>query len=74
MDQHGALLSLNLGLSELVKNNNDTQAMDKMYDDLVNSEEYLTLATQMSEIKAMISDIRSFLVQEGVRGRPPVNN
>lgn len=74
LDQHGALLSLNLALRAIVKNNKDTQALDTMYDELVNSEEYRLLATQMAEIKAMIGGIRDFLIQEGVRGRPPVKN
>lgn len=68
LDQHAALLSLNLGLRAIVKNNKDTQSLDEQYDELVKSEEYVILATKMAEIKSVVHDLRDFLVKEGVRG------
>ena len=68
LDQHAALLSLNLGLRAIVKNNKDTQSLDQQYDELVKSEEYTILATKMAEIKSVVHDLRDFLVKEGVRG------
>ena len=71
LDQHARLLSLNLSLRAIVKNNKDKQAADAEYNELVNSEEYVSIATKMSEIKAIVNDLRTFLIAEGVRGRPP---
>lgn len=71
LDQHSRLLTLNLGLRAIVKNNKDKQAADAEYNALVNSEEYTEIAHKMSEIKAIVNDLRAFLIAEGVRGRPP---
>ena len=73
LDQHARLLSLNLGLRAIVKNNKDKQVADAEYNALVNSEEYVKVAQKMSEIKAIINDLRAFLIAEGVRGRSPTS-
>lgn len=73
LDQHARILSLNLGLRAIVKSNKNKQAADAEYHALVNSEEFVEIAKKMSEIKAIINDLRAFLIAEGVRGRPPTN-
>ena len=72
LDQHARLMVLNQNLRAIVQSNKTKQTADGDYHELVNSEEYLTLATKMSEIKAMVQNIKDFLIKEGVRGRTPI--
>lgn len=74
LDQHARLLSLNLELRAIVHSNKTKQADDEAYNALITSTEYQNLADKIAEIKAMTTDLRDFLIQEGVRGRPPTTD
>ena len=70
LEQHAEILSLNGSLRDIVVANKTKEQADADYDALVNSVEFLDLATKMAEIKATVSSLQSFLVEQGVRGRP----
>ena len=70
--QHARLLKLNEDLRRLVKENQERQAADKEFDELVHSQAYLDAADMMLDIKSVVTGLRDFLVKGGVRGRPPM--
>lgn len=71
-DQHAHLMKLNEDIRKLVKENQERQAADRDYDELVHSQAYLDAADMMLDIKSAVTGLRDFLVKEGVRGRPPL--
>lgn len=70
--QYEAIEKLDQDLRTLVKENKTLQEQDEAFNTLINSEEYLELASMMKDLKSKITSLDSFLVENGVKG-PPTN-
>jgi len=69
--QHARLVELNLQLRKLVAENKEKAARDLAYKALLDSDEVSSTADLLAEMKAMVKDLETFLVDEGVSGRTP---
>lgn len=68
--QFTKLTQLDRDIRSIVINNKEMQAQDDEFDKLMQSEEYIDLASKMASIKQIISTLDSFLVEQGVKGSP----
>jgi hypothetical protein len=70
--QHGDLKSQIAKLRELVNANVSLESADSEYARYLESEDAQMVATQLSEISAMIVHYHDLLIKTGRAGRPPV--
>jgi small-conductance mechanosensitive channel len=66
--QYQSIEQLDVDLRTLVLENKTLEEQDEAFNALIHSNEYLELARMMSDLKAKITSLDSFLVEHGVKG------
>ena len=70
INQYHTLKQLDATLRQIVVENKTLQEQDTMFNELINTPEYLDLASKMGELKNLIASLDSFLVEQNVKGPP----
>ena len=65
-NQHSKIMELNTELTKLILENKHNASINTELSDLINSEEYSQITSQMRELKTSIQKLKNFLVEEGV--------
>jgi hypothetical protein len=66
------LIVLDGQIREAVAANMELERQDKEFYDLITSEPYVEMAQKIADLYSISSELTSFLVQNGRRGRPPI--
>ena len=64
--QHSKIFEINNNLKELIVENKKNAEINKELKELINSENYTQISSQMRELKSTISELKNFLVEEGI--------
>ncbi len=69
-DQLARIQDLDSKIREAVSINETIQQNDAEYNALITSDQYVSLASQISQFNALVISLGDFLVKKGRRGRP----